>query len=445
MEVSGFPHQVGGHFGLLSISGHVCKPYNHREFEFYSQMDARLSTFTAKLCSKIKVQCLNQNVEDGTLLMSTEQTINCHRQSTENASDEPIVCSSTPTIFAAPLTKANGRKKYSMTFRVKSGRVEAEKSLTANHWAGQCQSKIVQKLLKGHDRSFIILEDLVSKYSRPCVIDLKMGTRQYGDDASAQKRLTQTQKCRQSTSSKIGVRLVGMQLFDRDAGEYVFVNKYEGRRMDGTQFHNSLLHFFKVAGKSRTRRLIEELLRLRKVLLKAEGFRFFSSSLLIGFDGEHKNKLDEEDIAVKMIDFAHSTFNGFLDDQPYSGTDEGYLLGMDSLLRILTIFQKNRLVTPMGGVKQGIQLAIGEKKRCGMKRKYSDEDEESRSSISSSMYTSDSCTGEETEDGGGSATPETARTNDDVASNFNNIPLLKMNRCECEEGDEDTETLVAIA
>lgn len=52
-----------------------------------------------------------------------------------------------------------------------------------------------------------MLEDIVSGYRKPCVIDLKMGTRQHGDDSSVQKRLTQMQKCRQSTSETLGVRV----------------------------------------------------------------------------------------------------------------------------------------------------------------------------------------------------------------------------------------------
>jgi hypothetical protein len=54
------------------------------------------------------------------------------------------------------------------------------------------------------------------------------GTRQYGDDADAQKRLTQTQKCRHSTSSVFGVRLVGMQLYDAENEEYMCVKWGEG-------------------------------------------------------------------------------------------------------------------------------------------------------------------------------------------------------------------------
>lgn len=53
MEVSGFPHQVGGHFGLLKCCGHVCKPFNYREFVFYSQMAQCLRPFTASCCGNI--------------------------------------------------------------------------------------------------------------------------------------------------------------------------------------------------------------------------------------------------------------------------------------------------------------------------------------------------------------------------------------------------------
>lgn len=64
---------------------------------------------------------------------------------------------------------------------------------------------------------------------------------------------------------------------------------------------------------------------------RLEGYRFFSSSLLIGFDGSLS---EDSTIVVRMIDFAHSTFNGFLEDRPYSGIDEGYLLGINSLVKV---------------------------------------------------------------------------------------------------------------
>lgn len=65
---------------------------------------------------------------------------------------------------------------------------------------------------------FLMMENITSSYRRPCVLDLKMGTRQHGDDASAEKRTKQIAKCAASTSATLGVRLCGMQV------KYVAVN-----------------------------------------------------------------------------------------------------------------------------------------------------------------------------------------------------------------------------
>ena len=61
-------------------------------------------------------------------------------------------------------------------------------------------------------QNYLLLENLVSKYKYPCVLDLKVGTRQYADDVSAAKKARKIAKAQNTTSATLGLRLTGMQV-----------------------------------------------------------------------------------------------------------------------------------------------------------------------------------------------------------------------------------------
>ncbi|KAE9548891.1 hypothetical protein FO519_007900 [Halicephalobus sp. NKZ332] len=302
-----YKHQVGGHVGLFDIDGHICKPYNEHEAEFYDKMPEALRPLTAESCFKVEISPSENCGFEINILEVNPESSHVHQRLPEDDQEEEEylyrdICSGLPH--------------------------------EVNPWAFQCQ---VKSFKNGTFGSFLMLENLTSKYRNPCIVDLKLGDRQYGDFASEEKKQSQKKKCAKTTSKDLGLRICGMQYYDSSSSTYHCFDKYYGRSLDRAGFQKMMKKFFKdVDGRIKKdvcSNLLMKVKKMRETIAKIDGLRLYGASLLIVFEGdpgETNTKLD-----ARLIDFANATCDG-INGSPHAGCDSGTLFGIDNLIKLLS-------------------------------------------------------------------------------------------------------------
>ncbi|XP_010879877.2 inositol hexakisphosphate kinase 2b [Esox lucius] len=420
-----FVHQVGGHSCVLRFGDQtICKPLIPREHQFYKSLPPEMRKFTPQYRGVVSVSF--EEDEEGNLcliayplhnepenLENKDPSADCEPKSKMikwgNKKSSSLLLENDN--YSKDRVRQSPKENKSKSYNGADVQQQAEvlrysleqKPIKHNPWSLKCHQQHLQRMKENskhrNQYKFILLENLTWRHKLPCVLDLKMGTRQHGDDASEEKKANQIRKCQQSTSASIGVRLCGMQVYQSDSGQLMFMNKYQGRKLSLPGFKEALFQFFHDGQRLRRELLSPVLRRLREMqetLESCESYRFYSSSLLIIYDGQppraptrprHRGgeegdddepsdeEEDEEEgalgfprgsasgggkgsdgrsslrgageasgpgVDVRMIDFAHTTCRHYGEDSVvHEGQDSGYIFGLQNLITIISELEEN--------------------------------------------------------------------------------------------------------
>ncbi|KAF5343543.1 hypothetical protein D9758_012952 [Tetrapyrgos nigripes] len=219
----------------------------------------------------------------------------------------------------------------------------------------------------------LVLENLSHPFLKPNILDVKLGTVLYGEDAPPEKVERMLKTARETTSLETGIRLTGFQVYDNITSQPVNTPKSYGKSIKPSDLPEGIRRFFPVSsGESSLglpakllfpilQYIREDIAEIRSALAGLH-FRMVGGSLLIIYEADfakaeegiqwvkdvedgkidpEEDDDDDEDVkeeevdkkrppyVVKLIDFAHTRV------KPGEGPDEGVLKGIDTVLSLL--------------------------------------------------------------------------------------------------------------
>lgn len=250
-----YTHQAGGHCCILKFDGRLCKPLVPRECEFY-------------------------------------RTI--HK-------DVPLLGTITPGFYGCVVVAPNSTPHH------------LENDNDNNRMKEHPPSCLPPASADNSLQSYIVLQDLTAGMSKPCVMDMKMGTYRQRFD----------------TSVALGFRICGMRVW-RGSGLYS-VDRLFGRGLTCDTIEGAVSAFLYDGDCLRAELIPPILNKLKNIISVVElsPFRFYTSSLLFIYDGDDDSGASMD---VRLVDFAHAVYKGTKEGEP----DDGFLFGMRNLVSLFT-------------------------------------------------------------------------------------------------------------
>ena len=195
--------------------------------------------------------------------------------------------------------------------------------------------------------SYLVLRDETAPFSKPCIMDVKIGTESYEPNAPESKRRRERDKYPPQT--EFGFRIVALRVYDpfsslsredsrSDDEGFVFYSKSFGRSLATRSLvKEALVRYLSPGGRfdPRSASLVASTLNpILEWFLDNRCLRFCASSLLVVYEGDPG--ASQEAVVVKLIDFAR------VRRDLIGSTDAGCVLGIRNIIGLLDeILAKN--------------------------------------------------------------------------------------------------------
>ena len=186
---------------------------------------------------------------------------------------------------------------------------------------------------------FLVLEDITEGLELPCIMDVKIGAKTWGPDAS-EKKIAQESAKYTGTKSPFGFSILGMIVHSLDAQGQNKVQKFDKsfgkslRTEDVDQVPKLFFNHEQNPPRELIRIFVEKISQIVQVFEMQRRYKIYASSLLLAYDAMAVRKFKNQEISeaelkksvnMRLIDFAHVF--------PADGQqDENFLFGIKNLL-----------------------------------------------------------------------------------------------------------------
>nr|XP_008517001.1 PREDICTED: inositol polyphosphate multikinase [Equus przewalskii] len=152
---------------------------------------------------------------------------------------------------------------------------------------------------------YLKLEDVTHKFSKPCIMDVKIGRKSYDPFASSEK--IQQQVSKYPLMEEIGFLVLGMRVYHVHSDTYETQNQHYGRSLTKETLKDGVSKFFHNGFCLRKDAIAASIQKIKNILQwfeSQEQLNFYASSLLFVYEGSSQpstTKSNDRTLAEKFL------------------------------------------------------------------------------------------------------------------------------------------------